>query len=101
VAEAHVDPEVFAGADAHTPLDDGRAADVEIGASFSAERLRHLEQPRASTRVDAGEHGESLDEKLRENLPERIEPGRSYEDPRIRRTVGVRLRSERASGDGT
>jgi hypothetical protein len=100
VADGRVDPEVFAGADAGTAPDAGRPADVEIGASFSAQRLRHLERPRAHLRIDAGEQGEPREEKVRENLPARVEPGRTYERPAVKRVVGVRLRGEGADRDG-
>jgi hypothetical protein len=100
VADGHVDPEVFAGADAETARDADPPADVEIRASFSADRLRHLERPRCRVHTDAGEHGESLDEKVRENLPERVEPGRTYQRPRIRRAVGVRVGAQGANRDG-
>jgi hypothetical protein len=101
VADGRVDPEVFAGADADTAPDAGRPADVEIGASFSAKRLRHVERPRARVRIDAGERGVPREEKVRENLPPRVEPGRTYERPAVKRTAGVRLRVDGANGDGS
>ena len=100
MADGHVNPEVFAGADADTALDAGRPADVEIAASFSAQRLRHLEPPRSRSHVFAGEHGEPLDEKVRENLPARVARGQTNDRPAARWAAAVRLRVEEANRDG-
>jgi len=84
-------PEVFAGAAAESAKHG--SPDIEIAASFSAESVRHTDRPRVHTSVD----GERHDEMMRENLPDRVEPGRVYKDVRLRRSVGARLVEK---GDG-
>jgi hypothetical protein len=90
-------PEVFAGAAAETAKDTSRERDVEIAASFSAAEVRHLERPRIRSRIEVDGKAERLDESARENLPERVEPGRVYKDVRVRRNFGARL-VERGDG---
>jgi len=94
VSEGRARAEVFAGAATETVRDGGTPEDVEIAASFTAQRLRHLERPRTHGRVEGAGELEKLDEVIRENLPERIEPGRGYADVRVRRHVGGRLRAQ-------
>jgi hypothetical protein len=83
--------EVFAGAGAESAKDE--SPDVEIAASFSAESVRHLTEPRVRFSAD----GEPRDETVRENLPQRVEPGQVYRDVRLRRSFGARLKER---GDG-
>ena len=99
MADGGPNPDVFAGADAGTAREAGPAADVEIDASFSASRLKHLDRPRSQARVESGDEDKAIDETVRENLPSRVTPGRVYENVRGRRTLGVRLGRERADGD--
>jgi hypothetical protein len=66
-------------------------ADVEIGATARARRLRFRSKP--ETRVEfEGEPGvESDSHTERENLPEEVEPGKVYRDVRVRWTAGARI----------
>jgi hypothetical protein len=91
-----LDPEVFAGARSAVEHVEDTPPDVEIEASFSAERLRHGERPRVRTRVQGEPDAQPVDETARENLPEHVEPGRIYRDVRGRRTLGGRLRNDGA-----
>jgi hypothetical protein len=83
-----VEPEVFAGAAAESAKDTARKRDVEIATSFSADSVRHLEQPRVRSRIESSGQVERLDESMREELPG---GGR-----RVRRNIGARL----TEGDG-
>jgi|tagenome__1003787_1003787.scaffolds.fasta_scaffold18727862_2 hypothetical protein len=91
-------PEVFAGAAAESAKDTRAVRDVEIAASFSADEIRHLQRPRVRSRIEVDGKVERLDETARENLPEKVEPGRVYKDVRLRRNFGARLMEE--PGDG-
>jgi hypothetical protein len=73
-------------------------ADVEIGASVKAKRLRFREKPR--TKVEL--HGELREPEgrgdlqtasgsERQNLPDEVEPGAVYRDVHIRWRAAVRL----------
>lgn len=73
-------------------------ADIEIGASVKAKRLRFHEKPKTDVEL----HGEVTEPegegKLqttsgseRENLPEEVEPGVTYEDVRVRWRAAARL----------
>jgi hypothetical protein len=82
-------------------------ADIEIGASVKAKRLRFREKP--ETRVELnGEvrepEGESelqtTSGSERENLPEEVEPGVTYRDVRVRWRAAGRL-EERGSSEDT
>jgi hypothetical protein len=96
VRDDRVDPEVFAGARSEVERREDSPPDVEIEVSFSAERVKHVESPRIRTRVRGEPGAETLSESARENLPERVEPGRNYKDVRGRRTLGGRLRDDGA-----
>jgi hypothetical protein len=96
VRDGRVDPEVFAGARSEVERAEESPPDVEIEVSFSAERVRHVERPRVRTRVHGEPEAETLDETARENLPERVEPGRIYSKVRGRRTLGGRVRDDGA-----
>jgi len=83
-------------------------ADVEIGASVKAKRLRFRRKP--ETEVDF--HGELQEPEgrgdlrtasgsERENLPKEIEPGVTYRDIRVRWRAAARLDEPRGSrGEG-
>lgn len=82
--------------------------DVEIGAAARAKRLRFRRKPKVE--VSAGTYSE-LDPRLaeemeriggeggshteRENLPDEVEPGVTYEDVRVRWRAAARLRDKR------
>jgi hypothetical protein len=73
-------------------------ADVEIGASVKAKRLRFRETPRTEVEL----HGEVLEPEgrgavrttsgsERQNLPDEVEPGVTYRDVRVRWRAAARL----------
>lgn len=73
-------------------------ADVEIGASVKAKRLRFREQPKTDVEL----HGEvrapegrgelqTTSGSERRNLPEEVEPGVTYRDVRVRWRAAARL----------
>jgi hypothetical protein len=73
-------------------------ADVEIGASVKAKRLRFRQKPKTHVELH-GElhepegHGElqTASGSERENLPEEVEPGVTYRDVRVRWRAAARL----------
>lgn len=80
--------------------------DVEIGASVKAKRLRFREKPK--TRVDLhGEvrepegHGElqTASGSERQNLPDEVEPGVTYQDAHVRWRAAARLEEPGSPGD--
>jgi len=91
MSEGRVSPEVFAGAATETSRPADPPRDVEVTASFSAKRLRHVERPRAQALLSGSDDLEQLDYATRENLPGRLEPGQTYTDVRVHRRVGGRL----------
>jgi hypothetical protein len=64
-------------------------ADVEIGASVRARRLRFNRVPETEVSFDAA--GDSDSHTERENLPEKVEPGVTYEYVRVRWRGGARI----------
>ena len=81
-------------------------ADVEIGASVKAKRLRFREKP--TTQVEL--HGEVTEPEghwelettsgsERQNLPDEVEPGVTYRDVRVRWRAAGRLREPGSSQD--
>jgi hypothetical protein len=79
--------------------------DVEIGASVKAKRLRFRRKPK--TKVDfhgelqeSGGDGElrTASGSERENLPDEVEPGVTYEDVRVRWRAAARLKSNPSKG---
>lgn len=81
-------------------------ADVEIGASVKAKRLRFRERPktkvelRGEVRAPEG-RGElqTTSGSERQNLPDQVEPGVTYRDVRVRWRAAARLDEPRASND--
>lgn len=81
-------------------------ADVEIGASVKAKRLRFREKP--ETKVEL--HGELREPEgrgelqttsgsERQNLPDEVEPGVTYRDVRVRWRAAARLDAPDSSED--
>jgi hypothetical protein len=81
-------------------------ADVEIGASVTAKRLRFREKPKTQVEIH-GElhepegHGEleTASGSERQNLPDEVEPGVTYRDVRVRWRAAARLRESGSSED--
>lgn len=66
-------------------------ADVEIGAVARAKRVKFHRVPRTDVRFAAGERDTAESRTVRENLPERVEPGVDYEDVRVAWRAGVEI----------
>jgi hypothetical protein len=64
--------------------------DVAIEASAAADEVRHLEEPRVRLET-TGAGTERHDHLTRKNIPDRVEPGRTYRDVRISRKLAARL----------
>jgi hypothetical protein len=85
----------------------GEEADVEIGASASARRLRFRRRPKTEVetegrtviRSERGPEGIEVDAESgskRRNLPEEVEPGVTYRDVEIGWVARARARASRA-----
>jgi hypothetical protein len=86
----HEPPEISAGAGADTDFGDWRA-DVELDARAAAVEVRHLDTPRTRIRVTGTAEARRRDFTRRENLPDPVEPGRTYRNVDVRRRVGGKL----------
>jgi hypothetical protein len=64
--------------------------DVEIGAAVRAKRMRFRRVPDTDVRLEADDADEAESRTVRENLPERVEPGVEYEDVRVAWRAGAR-----------
>jgi hypothetical protein len=85
--------ELFAGAASEI----GRSReepDVLFEGSVSAEEVRHVETPLTRVRVAGAGGVEEQSQTDRKNIPERIEPGRTYRSVRVHRRVAGRLASD-------
>ena len=58
-------------------------ADIEIGAAAKAKRVKFKRVPDTDVRFVAGADDRAESHTVRENLPERVEPGVEYEDVRV------------------
>jgi hypothetical protein len=76
---------------ARDPDQDQEVADVEIGAAARAKRLRFRTKPEAEVEFRGSPEIESDSHTERENLPDEVEPGKTYTDVRVRWTAGARL----------
>jgi hypothetical protein len=81
-------------------------ADVEIGASVKAKRLRFRERPTTKVELHGEVHAPEGPGELqttsgseRQNLPDEIEPGVTYRDVRVRWRAAARLDEPGASND--
>jgi len=81
-------------------------ADIEIGASVKARRLRFREKPETHVELHGEVHEPEESGKLqttsgseRENLPEEVEPGATYRDVRVRWRAAGRLEEPGTSKD--
>jgi len=75
--------------------------DVEIGASFSAKKLRFNKKPETDVEVHGEPGADSVIESERENLPEEVEPGVTYRDVHVRWGVAGRLREAAGEDDSS
>jgi hypothetical protein len=71
--------------------DEPRVADIEIGATAQARRLRFRRKPEAEVEFRGSPEVESDSHTERENLPEEVEPGKTYRDVRVGWVAGARL----------
>jgi hypothetical protein len=85
--------ELFAGATSEIGRSRGEP-DVLFEGSASAEKLRHLEMPRTRVRIVGSTGVEEESQTERRNLPEPIEPGKTYRGVRVHRWVAGRLGRE-------
>ena len=81
-------------------------ADIEIGASVKAKRLRFREKPKAHVELHGVLHEPEGDGELetasgsqRQNLPDEVEPGVTYRDVRVRWRAAARLKDPASSED--
>ncbi len=72
--------------------DPGERPDIEIGASFSAKKLRFKSKPKTDVEFHGEPGPDSVIESERENLPEEVEPGVTYHDVHVRWGAAARLR---------
>lgn len=81
-------------------------ADVEIGASVKAKRLRFQEKPKTHVELQGELHEPEGDGELetasgseRQNLPDEVEPGVNYRDVRVRWRAAARLKNPASPED--
>jgi hypothetical protein len=68
-------------------------ADIELGAVVRAKQLRFKRTPEAEVSFRGDPEPESDSHTERENLPDEVKPGVTYQDVRVRWQAGARLRS--------
>lgn len=77
-------------------LDRPEHPDIEITANVKARELRFEEVPETEVRISGHPERESVSGTERENLPEEVEPGVTYRDPRVRLRIATALAEEGA-----
>jgi hypothetical protein len=65
--------------------------DIEIGAAARAKRVKFRRKPETDVRFEASAEDHAESRTVRENLPERVEPGVDYEDIGIAWRAGVEI----------
>ena len=65
--------------------------DVEIAAAAKARRVKFVRVPDTDVRLAAHDDDDAESHTVRENLPERVEPGVEYEDVRVAWRAGVEI----------
>ncbi len=65
--------------------------DIELTADVKARELRFEEVPETEVRFPGSPERESASGTDRENLPEEVEPGVTYHDPRVRLRIATAL----------
>ena len=66
--------------------------DVSISVSATAKELRFKEKPRSRSRIEVVGDVDDESTTVRENLPDEPQPGKTYRNVRVGRTVAARLR---------
>ena len=75
-------------------LDKPENPDIEISAVVKARELRFEEVPETDVRFPGHPERESVWESERENLPDEVEPGVTYRNPRVRLRIASALVEE-------
>jgi hypothetical protein len=70
-------------------LDGPENPDIEISADVKARELRFEKVPETEVRFPGRSERESVSATERENLPEEVEPGVTYHDPRVRLRIAT------------
>ncbi len=65
--------------------------DIEITADVKARELRFEEAPKTEVRFPGHPERESASETERENLPDEVEPGVTYSNPKVRLRIATGL----------
>lgn len=66
-------------------------ADIEIGAAARVKRLKFKRVPHTEVEFEADATDEAESRTVRENLPDRVEPGVEYRDVRVGWLAGVEI----------
>jgi hypothetical protein len=74
--------------------------DIEIGAAVRAKRLRFHKKPETEVRFQGQPDIDSVSGSERENLPEKVEPGVTYRDIRVRWRAAAKLDSKQGDDHG-
>jgi hypothetical protein len=74
--------------------------DIEIAAAATAKRLRFHKRPDTEVRFEGQPDIDCVSGSERENLPERVEPGVTYRDIRVRWRAAAKLDSTQGDDDG-
>jgi hypothetical protein len=69
-------------------------ADVEIGATVKAKKLRFDKVPETEVSFPGSDDERSGSHTERENLPDKVEPGVTYRDVKVRWRAGASVRTE-------
>ena len=72
-------------------LDKPENPDIELTADVKARELRFEEVPETEVRFPGYPERESVSGTERENLPEEVEPGVTYRNPRVRLRIASAL----------
>ena len=75
-------------------LDKPENPDIEISAVVKARELRFEEVPESEVRFPGHPERESVSGTERENLPEEVEPGVTYRNPKVRLRIVSALAEE-------
>jgi hypothetical protein len=65
--------------------------DVEVGAAVRMKKVRFKEKPEVETRTHVEPGGGAETQTERENLPDEVEPGKTYRNASIRKQTEIRL----------